>query len=200
MKKYLGIILLCVGMIFQGNNYVLANEVPTIKIEGIKQGDNWLEKEGEAYLVTGFERLELYYSVENCDEDNKYYLSTQLVGGGGGAGIYSGQTVEMITIPYNKEINTYNISICSDWNCENVLTTDSTEIKLSYYEEIKDSALYVTKITQGEKEIKRDENGQFIVNDKEDIYFTVKGINLFDDVEYTLNTYWSTEDDKYYFT
>ena len=44
----------------------------------------------------------------------------------------------MITIPYNKEINTYNISICSDWNCENVLTTDSTEIKLSYYEEIKE--------------------------------------------------------------
>ena len=197
MKKYLGIILLCIGIIFQGNCNVLASEVPTIKIEGIKQGSNWLEKEGEAYLVTGFEYLHLYYDVENYDGENDYYLKTIVDNSYGGTGRYYGQTDEIVTVPYNKEIVTYSISLCSDWDCNEVLTSDSIEIKLAYYDEIKDNALYVTKVMQGEKEVKPDEYGQLKLNDKEDIILTIKGMNLIDDLEYTLSTYWSLENNEY---
>ena len=200
MKKLLGMILLCIGIIFYENVNVLAVEtdVPSIKIEGIKQGDNWLEKEGDTYLITGFERLDLYFNVENYNkEEDNYYLKTEIPGVTSGWGSYYGETTQIINIPHNREIITYNMSICSDRDCNDIIYSNSFKMKLTYYNDIKDSMLYVTKVMQGDKEIKPESNGQLKVNNIEDITLTVKGVNLIDDLEYTMNTYWSLENDRY---
>ncbi len=187
MKK-IGNYLLVMMILVQYLTPVMAfEEQPTINITKVKQGERELAESTDGmreYVIDGYEYVSVEYELTNMDPNKTYYLNQngniyQYYGPltGGGAPVN-------ISIESGKS---YTLAICGDSECNEMYSQSTINLKLGYYEQIKNSKIFVTNISQGGKDIISSEN-KFTVNDKQNIEFTFIGTNLIDDAYYNVTT------------
>ena len=189
MKKFVNIVLALV-LFVQGFILVIPVEalegVPELQINGIKQGDKYLEQENGVYLVDGYDSVYLDYNILN---DNGEYLYLRITSDDG---IFNTSAMSpnfpAIRFDLSQEIMDLTVSLCSDWNCsDQVYDTKTFKIKLTYFNEIKNSKIYITDIKQENDNVYMDEYGRLILSDKEDASLIIKGENLIDDAVYSIH-------------
>ena len=121
--------------------------------------------------------------------DGKYYKVVSIKNSSGHGSTYFGEPLEIVgNLNFSQEFNEYTISICNNFECnDKVYDSKTIRYKTAYFNEIKDSKVYLTSVKQGGKEIDLPkDNHYFQLNDKQDVVVSLKGENLIDDVYYNV--------------
>ena len=187
MKKFVSLLLI-VGILFQNFMFIVpvkALETPKLQINGIKQGEEYLKQENGIYLIDGYDSIYLDYTVLN---DNGEELFVKLLVNSTTISSASYPALASFRIMFDQEVMEVKVNLCNDWDCsDQVYDTKTLEIKLIYFDEIKDSKLYITDVKQGNGSIYMNEYGQLVLNDKENATLIIKGENLIDDAVYSVH-------------
>ena len=189
MKKFVSL-LLVVGILLQNFAFIIpvkALETPKLQINGIKQGDKYLEQENGVYLVDGYDWVYLDYTILNYNNENLYIRVVDELGNGSGSGYYGDGNSLIINVGTSKEFHNFTIQLCNSLDCSDQIYDSKTiNLKVTYFNEVKDSKIYFTNVKQADKEVKINDNNQLLINNKENISFTLKGENLIDDAPYII--------------
>ena len=190
MKKFVSL-LLVVGILLQNFAFIIpvkALETPKLQINGIKQGDKYLEQENGVYLVDGYDWVYLDYTILNYNNENLYIRVVDELGNGSGSGYYGDGNSLIINVGTSKEFHNFTIQLCNSLDCSDQIYDSKTiNLKVTYFNEVKDSKIYFTNVKQGDTEIYLNEDNYLILNDALNISLTVKGENLIDDALYTVS-------------
>lgn len=197
MKKFVSL-LLVVGILFQNFMFIVpvkALETPKLQINGIKQGEEYLKQENGIYLIDGYDSIYLDYSVLN---DNGEELYIKVVNERAYTPVlkYPGNENNLLnldaSIRNSREFSNLTIQLCNNQNCEQAYDSQVISLQITYFEEFVEGKIYFTNLKQGDKNIYLTD-GKLIINDVEDLNFTVKGENLIDDAIYSIGRTNSTE-------
>ena len=197
MKRFVSLLLI-VGFLFQSFMFlepVKALEIPKLRISGIKQGEEYLKQENGIYLIDGYDSIYLDYSVLN---DNGEELYIKVVNEHAYTPVlkYPGNENNLLnldaSIRNSREFSNLTIQLCNNQNCEQVYDSQVISLQITYFEEFVEGKIYFTNLKQGDKNIYLTD-GKLIINDVEDLNFTVKGENLIDDAIYSIGRTNSTE-------
>ena len=184
MKRLVNIILVLV-LFIQSFIWVIPVEAlegdPELQINGVKQGDKYLEKENDVYLVDGYDSIYLDYTVLNDSGEDLYIRVV-----GSGTGYYNENSLIALNVGTDKENYNFIVQLCNDQDCNQIYDSKTINLKVTYFNEVKDSKIYFTNVKQGDAEIYLNEDNYLILNDALDINLTVKGENLIDDAIYTV--------------
>ena len=187
MTKKIQNLFMCLGLlvqIFVFVNPVLAEETkePKIKINSLEQGGENLNIVDGVYIVDKYDELWLDFDLENATIDDNYTIRVNGMGFG-----YSKDMRQTISISPNEEIQNIEIKVCDNYECNTIYAQETIKLKLSFYDEIKDSKVLISDVTQGGKKIEFS-NDTFDLNNEQDITFKVTGKNLIDDAKYRVST------------
>ena len=187
MTKKIHNLFMCLGLlvqIFVFVNPVLAEETKElkIKINSLEQGGENLNIVDGVYIVDKYDELWLDFDLENATIDDNYTIRVNGMGFG-----YSKDMRQTISISPNEEIQNIEIKVCDNYECDTIYTQETIKLKVSFYDEIKDSKVLISEVTQGGKTIEYF-NNSFDLNNKQDVTFKVKGQNLIDDAKYKVST------------
>ena len=157
----------------------MAEEVkePTIKINGIYQGDNLAEIDEDGnYIIDKYNKVILDFELENINTTDNYYVKFMDENGSGSGGMYNNLKGYRQQVYFNNlyhaddEIFTYEIKICDEWECKKQYASEKINLKLTYFNDIKDNK-WVRNIIQ---------NIDYIIDgpfeeDKKDITLKLRG-------------------------
>lgn len=202
IKKFLNVFM-CIGLLMQNFIFVIpvmAEEVkePTIKINGIYQGDNLAEIDEDGnYIIDKYNKVILDFELENINTTDDYYVRFMDETGGGSGGMYNNLQGYREQIYFNNlyyaddEIFTYEIKICDEWECNKQYASETINLKLTYFDDIKDSKIKISDIKQGNKDINAEDTDDYVkyiyLNNKQNISFKLTGENLIDNAEYKIS-------------
>lgn len=202
IKKFLNVFM-CIGLLMQNFLFVIpvmAEEVkePTIKINGIYQGDNLAEIDEDGnYIIDKYNKVILDFELENINTTDDYYVRFMDENGGGSGGVYNNLQGYREQIYFNNlryaddEIFTYEIKICDEWECNKQYASEIINLKLTYFDDIKDSKIKISDIKQGNKDINAKDTDDHVkriyLNNKQNISFKLTGENLIDNAEYKIS-------------
>lgn len=202
IKKFLNVFM-CIGLLIQNFLFVIpvmAEEVkePTIKINGIYQGDNLAEIDEDGnYIIDKYNKVILDFELENINTTDDYYVRFMDEKGGYYGGMYNNLQGYREQIYFNNfyyaddEIFTYEIKICDDMECNKQYASKTINLKLTYFNDIKDSKIKISDIKQGIKDINAEDTDDYIkhiyLNNKQNISFKLTGENLIDNAEYKIS-------------
>lgn len=202
IKKFLNVFM-CIGLLMQNFLFVIpvmAEEVkePTIKINGIYQGDNLAEIDEDGnYIIDKYNKVILDFELENINTTDDYYVRFMDENGGGSGGMYNNLQGYREQIYFNNlhyaddEIFTYEIKICDEWECNKQYASETINLKLTYFDDIKDSKIKISDIKQGNKDINAKDTDDHVkriyLNNKQNISFKLTGENLIDNAEYKIS-------------
>lgn len=202
IKKFLNVFM-CIGLLMQNFLFVIpvmAEEVkePTIKINGIYQGDNLAEIDEDGnYIIDKYNKVILDFELENINTTDDYYVRFMEENGGGPGGVYNNLQGYRGQIYFNNlryaddEIFTYEIKICDEWECNKQYASETINLKLTYFDDIKDSKIKISDIKQGNKDINAKDTDDHVkriyLNNKQNISFKLTGENLIDNAEYKIS-------------
>lgn len=202
IKKFLNVFM-CIGLLMQNFLFVIpvmAEEVkePTIKINGIYQGDNLAEIDEDGnYIIDKYNKVILDFELENINTTDDYYVRFMDEKGGYYGGMYNNLQGYREQIYFNNfyyaddEIFTYEIKICDDMECNKQYASKTINLKLTYFNDIKDSKIKISDIKQGNKDINAEDTDDYIkhiyLNNKQNISFKLTGENLIDNAEYKIS-------------
>lgn len=202
IKKFLNVFM-CIGLLIQNFLFVIpvmAEEVkePTIKINGIYQGDNLAEIDEDGnYIIDKYNKVILDFELENINTTDDYYVRFMDEKGGYYGGMYNNLQGYREQIYFNNfyyaddEIFTYEIKICDDMECNKQYASKTINLKLTYFNDIKDSKIKISDIKQGNKDINAEDTDDYIkhiyLNNKQNISFKLTGENLIDNAEYKIS-------------
>lgn len=199
MKKSFLTIFICLSLMFLFDIPTMAEETsePIIKINGIYQDDELVQLDEEGnYVVDKYDEVILDFELENIKENDYYYVSLKEEDGGGVGFLYNDLNghEERLSFYNNNNyktdgINTYTIKVCDEWECNKLYTEKTINVKLTYYEEIKDSKVIISNLKQGDNSFIEDENygvKNITLNNKQNITFKLTGENLIDDADYRI--------------
>ena len=188
MKRLVNIILVLV-LFIQSFIWVIPVEAlegdPELQINGVKQGDKYLEQEDGVYLVDGYDSIYLDYTVLNDNGERLFIRSIDAQGNGGYFEHYGNEnSLIALNVGTDKENYNFTVQLCNDRNCNEIYDSKTINLKVTYFNEVKDSKIYFTNVKQGDKDILISESNQLMINNKENISLTLKGENLIDDALY----------------
>ena len=188
MKRLVNIILVLV-LFIQSFIWVIPVEAlegdPELQINGVKQGDKYLEQENDVYLVDGYDSIYLDYTVLNDNGERLFIRSIDAQGNGGYFEHYGNEnSLIALNVGTDKENYNFTVQLCNDRNCNEIYDSKTINLKVTYFNEVKDSKIYFTNVKQGDKDILISESNQLMINNKENISLTLKGENLIDDALY----------------
>ena len=191
MKRLVNIILVLV-LFIQSFIWVIPVEAlegdPELQINGVKQGDKYLEQENDVYLVDGYDSIYLDYTVLNDNGERLFIRSIDAQGNGGYFEHYGNEnSLIALNVGTDKENYNFTVQLCNDRNCNEIYDSKTINLKVTYFNEVKDSKIYFTNVKQGDTEIYLNEDNYLILNDALNISLTVKGENLIDDALYTVS-------------
>ena len=200
IKKFLNVFM-CLGLLMQNFAFfipVMAEEIkePTIKINGIYQGDDLSEIDEDGnYVIDKYNEVFIDFELENINMTDDYYVKLESTAGGSGFMYNNANGVREQIYFHNfmyeeDDIFTYNIKICDEWECNKLYTSKTINLKLNYYNEIKDSKIIISDIRQGTNDLNtKEENGTKYVylNNKQNISFKITGENLIDNADYIVS-------------
>lgn len=202
IKKFLNVFM-CIGLLMQNFLFVIpvmAEEVkePTLKINGIYQGDNLAEIDEDGnYIIDKYNKVILDFELENINTTDDYYVRFMDENGGGSGGMYNNLQGYREQIYFNNlyyaddEIFTYEIKICDEWECNKQYASETINLKLTYFDDIKDSKIKISDIKQGNKDINAEDTDDYVkyiyLNNKQNISFKLTGENLIDNAEYKIS-------------
>lgn len=201
IKKFLNVFM-CIGLLMQNFLFVIpvmAEEVkePTIKINGIYQGDDLTEiDEDDNYVIDKYDEVILDFELENINMTDDYYVKIESTYGGSGF-MYNNTTGVREQIYFNNfqyeedDIFTYDIKICDEWECNKQYASETINFKLTYFDDVKDSKIIISDIKQGNNEIIAEDTDDYVkyiyLNNKQNISFKLTGENLIDDADYKVS-------------
>ena len=201
IKKFLNVFM-CIGLLMQNFLFVIpvmAEEVkePTIKINGIYQGDNLAEIDEDGnYIIDKYNKVILDFELENINTTDNYYVKFMDENGSGSGGMYNNLKGYRQQVYFNNlyhaddEIFTYEIKICDEWECKKQYASEKINLKLTYFNDIKDSKIKISDIKQGNKVINAEGTDNYTkyiyLNNKQNISFKLTGENLIDNAEYKI--------------
>ena len=203
IKKFLNVVFICIGLLMQSFLFVIpvmAEEVkePTLKINGIYQGDNLakIDEDGN-YIIDKYNKVILDFELENINTTDDYYVRLMDENGGGHGGMYNNLQGYREQIYFNNlyyaddEIFTYEIKICDERKCNKQYASKTINLKLTYFNDIKDSKIKISDIKQGNKDINAKDTDDYVkqiyLNNKQNISFKLTGENLIDNAEYKIS-------------
>ena len=202
IKKFLNVFM-CIGLLMQNFLFVMpvmAEEVkePTIKINGIYQGDDLAEIDEDGnYVIDKYDEVILDFELENIKITDDYYVKIESSTYGGSSFMYNNTTGVRKQIYFNNfqyeedDIFTYDIKICDEWECNKQYASETINFKLTYFDDVKDSKIIISDIKQGNNEIIAEDTDDYVkyiyLNNKQNISFKLTGENLIDDADYKLN-------------
>ena len=189
-KKFLNL-LLCIGLLMQSFLFaipVMAEEIKDIDIiiNGIYQDDVMAELDDDGnYLIDKYGEVILDLSLKNSNNNEDYYVQINTDNSSYSSKYYKRHELQ---INGDKEVQNFEIKIFDTWDCQNLLATKTINIKLDYFNEIKDSYILISDIKQGGVDLIGEEVAtdyrKVTLNNKQNIEFKITGMNLIDDVEY----------------
>ena len=197
LKKAVNIIL-TIGLLFQNFAFLTpvfadTNDNPQIIINSITQNEEELTKEGNVYIAPDLGEISINIDITPHAEDYTYFV---IISNGDNRSIYGNSENLSIEpyINYANEINEYTITLCyyDDYECEEPLASLPFKVKFLRYSELANTNIYVEKVMQGGKQV-NPVFGYMLLNDVEDITFSIKGENLIDDEYYAIYTNYETE-------
>ena len=195
-KKFFNL-LICIGLLMQSFLFaipVMAEEIKEIDIiiNGIYQGNEKVDLDEDGnYLIDKYDEVILDFSLKNSNNNEDYYvqINSENSADSGYASMY--RQKQEIYINGDKEIQKFEIKIFDTWDCQNLLTTKTFNIKLDYFNEIKDSYVLISNIKQGGVDLIGEEiepgYRKVVLNNKQNIEFKITGINLIDDADYSVS-------------
>ena len=195
-KKFFNL-LICIGLLMQSFLFaipVMAEEIKEIDIiiNGIYQGNNEAQLDGEGnYIIDKYDEVILDFSLKNENNSKDYYvqINSENNADSGYASMY--RQKQEIYINRDKEIQKFEIKIFDTGDCQNLLATKTFNIKLDYFNEIKDSYILISNIKQGGVDLIGEEiepgYRKVVLNNKQNIEFKITGINLIDDADYSVS-------------
>lgn len=202
IKKFFNVFM-CIGLLMQSFLFVIpvmAEEVkePTLKINGIYQGDNLakIDEDGN-YIIDKYNKVILDFELENINTTDDYYVRLMDENGGYYGGMYNNLQGYREQIYFNNfyyaddEIFTYEIKICDEMECNKQYASETINLKLTYFDDIKDSKIKISDIKQGNKDINAKDTDDYVkqiyLNNKQNISFKLTGENLIDNAEYKIS-------------
>ena len=100
MKKFVNIVLVLV-LLIQSFIWVIPAKAlesnPELQINGVKQGDKYLKQENGVYLVDGYDRLYLDYTILNYNGEELYIRVV-----GNGSGYYNDNSLITLNVGTDK--------------------------------------------------------------------------------------------------
>lgn len=186
IKKFLNLFM-CLGLLLQNFVFVIpvmAEETkePKIKINSLKQGGESLNIVDGVYIVDKYDELWIDFELENATMDDNYTIRLNSMGFG-----YSKDMRQTISLSPTDEIQDVDIKVCDNYECDTIYAQETLKLKLSFYDEMKDSKILISEVSQGNKEIEFS-NNSFNLNNEQDITFKLTGQNLIDDAKYKVST------------
>ena len=140
MKRLVNIILVLV-LFIQSFIWVIPVEAlegdPELQINGVKQGDKYLEKENDVYLVDGYDSIYLDYTVLNDSGEDLYIRVV-----GSGTGYYNENSLIALNVGTDKENYNFIVQLCNDQDCNQIYDSKTINLKVTYFNEVKDSKIY----------------------------------------------------------
>lgn len=199
LKKILNAII-CLGLIMQNFAFIFqveAEEIntPNIKTSDIYQGNKKAKlDDNNNFVIDNYDDVYLDLKLENIEESKDYYIKLENKQNSIGF-MYddSYQDKTKLNFHYLNDSNgilTYNIKVCDNWECNKVYASKAINVKIDYFDKIKNSKVIISDINQGDNNFEtKDEYGykNIYLNNKQTISLKLTGENLIDDASYVVN-------------
>ena len=156
-----------------------------INITKVTQGYNdvVLEKVGDTYIATGFNRLYAFPQITNYSGEEELYIRE----GNGTSTYYPDGAIDIDLNEFEQETEELVLIVCADMSCEEIITYTTIKVRFTHFDAIQNMNIYFYSVTQAGTAIPMQANGTFNVNNKQDISVIYKGENLINDATYSLS-------------
>ena len=191
IKKILKYTLILILFFTTNLVYAQENNNTKINITKVYQGSKELKLVDNKYIVDGYNTIYIEFELDNANMTDEYFL-VGTSNNGEEINAYYGRYNKFNIFDIDPKNTSYDIKLCSDFNCSEVF--DTTKIYFDYQLEENNPKLNVIKVKQAYQELESEvkyEKNTFTINGSRITYLDIKAENLIDNATYRIGKYYN---------